>query len=127
MNRNDTSAETMSPDEYAELVRDARTLVAAVERAVRRTGAVFAVALGLTVAATALGLDLVATLAAVVAVIAFTAALVSLMARIALGPVPAEVAPAASSGAVEAPQIGSARAATGSGAATGENRRILRK
>lgn len=88
MNRNDN----LSPSEYADLVHDARELVAAVERAVRRTGAVFVVTMGLTVAATALGLDLVASLAAVVAVIAFTAALVSLMARIAIGPMPAEVA-----------------------------------
>ncbi|WP_129782907.1 hypothetical protein [Promicromonospora panici] len=89
MNRNDT----MSPTEYADLVRDARALVAAVERGVRRTGAVFVATMGLTVAGTALGLDLVASLAAVVAVTAFTAALVLLMARIALGPAPAEVAP----------------------------------
>lgn len=123
MNRNDN----LSPNEYAELVRDARQLVAAVERAVRRTGTVFAVALGLTVAATALGLDLVATLAAVVAVIAFTAALVSLMARIALGPMPTEVATTTPAEALPSPANGSGGPATGSGAATGENRRILRK
>lgn len=117
MNRNDN----LSPTEYAELVRDARELVAAVERAVRRTGAVFAATLGLTVAATALGLDLVATIAAVVAVTAFTTALVSLMARIALGPMPAEVATTTPAQALPSAAIGSGRPATGSGAATAEN------
>ncbi|MCP2266401.1 hypothetical protein ACFQHV_06540 [Promicromonospora thailandica] len=121
MNRNDTSTEGMSPAEYAELVREGRELVAAVERATRRTGAVFVVTMGLTIAATALGLPVVGEVAAVVAVIAFTAALVMLMARIALGPMPAEVGPAAPSGAVAVPQIGSGSPATGSGAATAEN------
>ena len=117
MNSNDN----LSPTEYAELVHDARELVAAVERAVRRTGAVFAVALGVTVAATALGLDLVASLAAVVAVIAFTAALVSLMCRIALGPVPAEVAATTPAEAPPSAANGSGRPATGSGPATARN------
>lgn len=93
MNRNDTSTEGMSPAEYAELVGQARELVTAVERAIRRTGAVFVTALGLTIAATALGLDLVATLAAALAVTALAAALVTVIARIALGPMPPEVAP----------------------------------
>lgn len=127
MNRNDTSTEDMSPAEYAELVRDARELVTAVERATRRTGAVFVATLGLTVAATALGLPVVGEVAAVVAVIAFTVALVMLMARIALGPMPAEVAHTTPAEAPPSPANGSARAATGSAAATGGNRRILRK
>ncbi|GAA4692093.1 hypothetical protein APR04_005774 [Promicromonospora umidemergens] len=117
MNSNDN----LSPTEYADLVRDARQLVAAVERAIRRTGAVFVAAIGLTVAATALGLDLVASLAAVVAVTAFTAALVSLMARIALGPMPAEVATTTPAEALPIPANGSGRPATGSGRATAEN------
>ncbi|MFC8797893.1 hypothetical protein ACFT2C_09170 [Promicromonospora sp. NPDC057138] len=117
MNRNDN----LSPTEYAELVRDARQLVAAVERAVRRTGAVFVVTMGLTVAATALGLDVVASLAAVVAVASFAVALVSLMARIALGPMPAEVATTTPAALVEHPANGSAGPATGSGTATAEN------
>ena len=121
MNHNDTSAETMSPAEHAQLVREARELVTAVERATRRTGTVFVTASGIAVAATALGVPVVGEVAAVVAVIAFTAALVTLMARIALGPMPAEVVPAAPSGAVEALQIGSASPATGSGPATGVN------
>ncbi|WP_129787732.1 hypothetical protein [Promicromonospora panici] len=123
MNRNDN----LSPTEYAALVRDARALVAAVERGVRRTGAVFAVTMGLTVAGTALGLDLVASLAAVVAVTAFTAALVLLVARIALGPAPTEVGVTTPAGLIEHPANGSGRPATGSGAATPTNRRILRK
>jgi hypothetical protein len=127
MNRNDTNVEAMSPAECAELVRDARELVTAVERATRRTGALFVAALGLTVGSTALNLPVVGEVAAVVAVIAFTVALVMLMARIALGPMPAEVAPTAPSAVVEVPHIGSARPATGSGPATGENRKILRK
>lgn len=123
MNRNDN----LSPTEYAELVRDARELVAAVERAIRRTGAVFVVTMGLTVAATALGLELVAPLAAVVAVIAFAAALISLMVRIALGPMPAEVATTAPAGAPPSLVIGSAGPATGSGPATAENGAISTK
>ena len=59
MNQDDN----LSPTEYAELVRDARQLVAAVERAVRRTGAVFVTASGIAVAGMALGLDLVASVA----------------------------------------------------------------
>lgn len=91
MNHTDeTPAETMSPAEYAELARDARELVTAVERATRCTGAVFVAALGLTIAATALGLPVVGEVTAVVAVAAFTAALVMLMARIGLGPMPPE-------------------------------------
>ncbi|GAB4087053.1 hypothetical protein GCM10028784_36830 [Myceligenerans cantabricum] len=117
MNSNDN----LSPTEYAELVRDARELVAAVELAVRRTGAVFVVALGVTVASKALGLDLVATIAAVVAVIAFTATLVTVMCRIALGPAPAEVAHTTPAALIENPAIGSGRPATGSGPATAEN------
>ena len=117
MNRNDN----LSPTEYAELVRDARELVAAVERAIRRTGAVFVIAAGGAVAGTALGLDLVASLAAVVAVIAFAAALISLMVRIALGPMPAEVAETTPADVVEHPSTGSAGPATGSGSATAEN------
>jgi hypothetical protein len=123
VNRNDN----LSPTEYAELVRDARELVAAVERAVRRTGTVFVAAMGLAVAATALGLDLIASLAAVVAVIAFTAALVSLMARIAIGPMPAEVATTTPAEALLSAASGSGSPATGSGPATATNRRILRK
>lgn len=117
MNRNDN----LSLTEYAELVRDARELVAAVERAVRRTGTVFVVTMGLTVAATALGLDLVASLAAVVAVIAFTAALVSLMARIAIGPMPAKVAATTPAEAPPSMANGSGGPATGSGTATARN------
>jgi membrane glycosyltransferase len=123
VNRNDN----LSPTEYAELVRDARELVAAVERAVRRAGIVFVVTMGLTVAATALGLDLIASLAAVVAVIAFTAALVSLMVRIAIGPMPAEVATTTPAEALPSAANGSGGPATGSGPATATNRRILRK
>jgi hypothetical protein len=117
VNRNDN----LSPTEYAELVRDARQLVAAVERAVRRTGVVFVAAMGLTVAGTALGLDLVATLAALVAVTALTAALISLMARIAIGPMPAEVATTTPAEAPPSPATGSGRPATGSGPATARN------
>ncbi|WP_454858437.1 hypothetical protein [Promicromonospora soli] len=117
MNSNDN----LSPTEYAELVRDARELVAAVERAVRRTGAVFVVTMGLTVAATALGLDLVASITAVVAVIAFAATLISLMARIAIGPMPAEVATTTPTEAPPSLANGSAGPATGSGPATAEN------
>ncbi|MFI2365658.1 hypothetical protein [Promicromonospora sp. NPDC019610] len=117
MNSNDS----LSPTEYAELVRDARELVAAVECAVRRTGAVFVASLGVTVAATALGLDLVATLAALVAVTAFVAALVTVMVRISLGPMPAEVAHTTPAEALPSAAIGSGRPATGSGAATAEN------
>lgn len=117
MNRNDN----LSPTEYAELVRDARQLVAAVERAVRRTGAVFVAALGLTVAATALRVPVVGEVAAVVAVIAFAAALVSLMCRIALGPMPAEVATTTPAGALPGTANGSGSPATGSGPATAEN------
>ncbi|WP_275001238.1 hypothetical protein [Promicromonospora iranensis] len=117
MNRNDT----MTPQEYAGLVRDARELAAAVERAVRRTGAVFVVTMGVTVASTALGLDLVASLAAVVAVASLAVALVSLVARIALGPMPAEVTHAAPAGPGETAPNGSGRPATGSGTATAEN------
>lgn len=123
MNQNDN----LSPQEYSDLVRDARELVAAVERAGRRTGVVFVVTMGLTVAATALGLDLIASLTAVIAVIAFTAALVSLMARIAIGPMPAEVT--TTTPAEDPPSLanGSGTPATGSGPATATNRRILRK
>ncbi|MFJ3403455.1 hypothetical protein [Promicromonospora sp. NPDC090134] len=117
MNSNDN----LSPTEYADLVRDARELVAAVERAVRRTGTVFVVAMGLTVAATALRVPVVGEVAAVVAVTAFTAALVSLMARIALGPMPAEVAATTPAGALPSPANGSGGPATGSGPATAEN------
>ncbi|WP_369370760.1 hypothetical protein AB1046_18510 [Promicromonospora sp. Populi] len=117
MNRNDN----LSPTEYADLVRDARELIAAVERAIRRTGAVFVVTMALTVAATALGLELVASLAAVVAVTAFTAALVSLMVRIAIGPMPAEVATTTPAALVEHPANGSGGPATGSGPATAGN------
>ena len=113
--------DTMSPAEYAELVRDARAVVAAVERAVRRTAVVFVVALSVTVATSALGLDLVATIASVIAVIAFTAALLMLMARIALGPMPVEVAPTTPAGAVESAPNGSGGPATSSGPATAEN------
>ncbi|MEV0891425.1 hypothetical protein [Promicromonospora sp. NPDC050262] len=121
MNRNDTSTETMSPAEYAELVRDARELVTAVERAVRRTGAVFVAAMGLTMAATALRVPVVGEVAAVVAVIAFTAALLTLVCRIAIGTMPAEVAAAAPAEVLPSPANGSGRPATGSEAATAEN------
>ncbi|MEU4364376.1 hypothetical protein [Promicromonospora sp. NPDC023987] len=117
MNRNDN----LSPTEYAELVRDARQLVTAVERAIRRTGAVFAVTMGLTVAGSALGLDLIASLAAVVAVTAFTAALVTIMCRLTLGPMPDEVATTTPAEASPGLANGSARPATGSGPATAEN------
>lgn len=117
MNENDN----LSPAEYAELARDARAVVAAVERAVRRTTAVFVVALGLTVAASALGLDLAATIAAALTVTAFTAALVTLMIRIALGAPPAEVAVTTPAEASPGLANGSGGPATGSGPATAEN------
>lgn len=123
----DARTERMSPAEYAELVRDARAIVAAVERGTRRTAAVFVLTLGATVGASALGWDLAATLTCVVAVIAFTVSLLLLMARIALGAPPAEVADTTPAGPVENPANGSGGPATGSGPATAENRRILRK
>lgn len=116
MNSNDN----LSPTEYAELVRDARELVVAVERAVRRTGAVFVAAMGLTVAATALRVHVVGEVAAVIAVTAFVAALVSLMVRISLGPMPAEVATTPAE-ALPSSTNGSGTPATGSGPATAEN------
>jgi membrane glycosyltransferase len=121
------SNDNLSPTETAELIRDARQLVAAVERAVRRTGAVFIAAMGLTVAGAALELDLVASLAAIVTVAAFAAALVTLMARIALGPMPADVATTTPTEAPPGAANGSGTPATGSGPATATNRRILRK
>lgn len=120
MNRNDNPAETLSPTEYAELVRDAHEVIAAVERAISRTAATFALFLGLTITTTALHLPVAPTLAAVIAVVAFGAAVILVMIRIYLGPVP-EVAPTAPSPVLPAPGIGSAAPATGSGPATTEN------
>ncbi|WP_419704592.1 hypothetical protein [Promicromonospora sp. NFX87] len=124
MNRNDN----LSSAEYAELVHAARKLVAAVERAIHRSEVVFAVAMGLTIAASLLGLDLVATITSVIAVGALGGGLILLMARLALGPAPAEVAITTTpTELVEHPANGSAGPATGSGPATATNRRILRK
>lgn len=117
MNRNDD----LSSAEYAELVRAASDLVAAVERAIHRSEVVFAVALGLTIAASLLDLDPVAKITSVVAVGALGGGLILLMARLALGPAPAEVATTAPAELVEHPANGSAGPATGSGPATAEN------
>jgi hypothetical protein len=117
VNRNDN----LSPTEYADLVRAARELVAAVERAIHRSEVVFAVAMGLTIAASLLNLQPVATTTSVVAVGALGGGLILVMARIALGPMPAEVAHTAPAEALPSPANGSARPATGSGPATAEN------
>lgn len=108
--------EHTSPEEHAALVRDARALIAAMERGVRRTGAVFVIAMFVTVAATALGLDYIASGASVVGVVAFATALIILMARIALGDAPApldeattDVARSAPQGSDAAPETGSSR------------------
>lgn len=116
MNQNDD----MTPQEYADLVRDARALVAGMERATRRTATVFVIAMGATIAATALDLDPIASFSSVIAVLAFASALILLMARIALGPAPAEVATTTPAGALSSPANGSAGPATGSGPATAE-------
>lgn len=112
--------DTMTPTEYAELVRDARAIVAAMERALRRTGAVFAVASVLTVAAVVLRLELAASITSVIAAGAFGAAVLLLVARLALGDAPGDADPAPV-WVVESVADGSARPATGSGPATAEN------
>jgi VIT1/CCC1 family predicted Fe2+/Mn2+ transporter len=117
-----STTEQMSPQERAELVRDANALIDAIEAGITRTGAVYVAASAVTVAALALGLTPVAGVVAVVAVLALIAAVVLVVARISLGPAP-EPLP----GTVpEVAQVAE-RPATGSAPATPENRRNMRK
>ena len=117
MNRTDT----MTPAEHAELVRDARTIIAAVERALTRTTAVFVAASVLTIAAMVLNLLPVASITASVALGAFGLALLLLVARIALGPVPDEVATTTPVEPLADRGTGSGSPATGSSPATPAN------
>jgi hypothetical protein len=112
----------MSPQEHAELVRDATTLVNAIETGITRTGFLFVVASVVTVAALALGLNPVADVVSVVAALAFGAALVLVVTRISLGPAP-EPLPEATA---EVAQVAE-RPATGSAPATPENGGISTK
>jgi VIT1/CCC1 family predicted Fe2+/Mn2+ transporter len=79
---------TTSQQEHAELVRDARALIAGIERLIRRTGAVFVTASALTILAMAFDLRTLASITSTAAVLAFMAALVVVVARISLGAVP---------------------------------------
>lgn len=117
MNRTDT----MTPAEHAELVRDARTIITAVERALQRTTAVFVAASVLTIAAMVLNLLPVASVTSAIALGAFGLALLLLVTRVALGPVPDEVATTTPVQAPADPATGSGSPATGSSAATPGN------
>lgn len=117
-----STTEQMNPAEHAALVRDAITLVNAVESGITRTGAVFASASALTVANLALGLRPVAEVLAAVAALAFLAAVVLVITSIALGPAP-EPLPEVATGVAQVAE----RPATGSAPATGENGGISTK
>jgi len=117
-----STTEQMTPAEHAALVRDAITLVNAVETGITRTGAVFASASVLTVANLALGLRPVAQVLAAVAALAFLAAVVLVVTRIALGPAP-EPLPEVATGVAQVAE----RPATGSAPATPENGGISTK
>ncbi|MFE7506538.1 hypothetical protein [Promicromonospora sp. NPDC057488] len=117
-----STTEQMTPAEHAALVRDAITLVNAVETGITRTGAVFASASALTVANLALGLHPVAQVLAAVAALAFLAAVVLVVTRIALGPAP-EPLPEVATGVAQVAE----RPATGSAPATPENGGISTK
>lgn len=113
-----STTEQMSPQEHAELVRDATTLVNAIETGITRTGFVFVAASAATVAALALGLTLVGSYVAMVAALALIAAVILVATRIYLGPAP-EPLP-------EVAQVAE-RPATGSAPATPENGGISTK
>jgi VIT1/CCC1 family predicted Fe2+/Mn2+ transporter len=117
-----STTERMSPQEHAELVRDANALINAIETGISRTGAVYVAASVVTLAALALGLTPVAAVVATVAVLAFAAALLLVVTRISLGPAPEPLPEAAT----EVAQVAE-RPATGSAPATSENRRNMRK
>ena len=106
--------EHMNRQEHAELVRDARALIAAMERGVRRAGAVFATASALTVAAMLADLRPVASVTALVAVLAFMGALVAVCGRITLGDAPAPLDEAATDVARSDPRGSDAAPGTGS-------------
>lgn len=110
---------TTSQQEHAELVRDARALIAGIERLIRRTGAVFVAASVVTVLAMAFDLRNLASIASVVAVLAFMAALVVVVARISLGAVPE---PLDETDAATWPVAGSAPHPAEDGPETGSNR-----
>ncbi|GAA2242847.1 hypothetical protein GCM10010413_51940 [Promicromonospora sukumoe] len=120
-----TTTEQMDPQEYAALVRDANALVNAIETGITRTGFVFVSASALTVAHLAFGLAPVAQVLAAVAALAFLAAVVLVVTRISLGPVPEPLpeGPEAATGVAQVAQS----PATGSGSATAENRVIPTK
>lgn len=120
-----STTEQMTPQEHAELVRDANALVNAIETGITRTGFVFVAASVVTIAAQALGLTPVASVIALVATLAFLAALLLVVTRIYLGPAPAPL-PEGFETATEVAQVAQSPA-TGSGSATAENRVIPTK
>lgn len=120
-----STTEQMSPQEHAELVRDAHALINAIETGITRTGLVFAAASVVTIAALALGLTPVAEVVSVIAALAFGAALILVVTRISLGPAP-EPLPEGSEAATEVAQVAE-RPATGSAPATAENGGISTK
>ncbi|GAB3172379.1 hypothetical protein GCM10027059_41980 [Myceligenerans halotolerans] len=112
-----------SSPEAAELIRDARALVAGVEKGISYVGVLFALTVAATIAAMKADLRIIAAVAALLAVVAFAAALLGILFRITLGDPPApaaEAAPATPAPVAEPP-------ATSSAATTGENPVILRK
>ncbi|GAB4084089.1 hypothetical protein GCM10028784_07190 [Myceligenerans cantabricum] len=72
----------------AELVRDARALVAGIETGISSAGALFALAAAATIAAMKAHLHTLAAVAALLAVVAFAAVLLGVLFRIALGDPP---------------------------------------
>jgi hypothetical protein len=117
-----STTEQMSPQEHAELVRDANALINAIETGITRTGFLFVGASAVTVAALALGLTLVGSYVAMVAALALIAAVILVATRIYLGPAPQPL-PEATTGVAQVAK----RPATGSAPATPENRVIPTK
>ncbi|GAB4087021.1 hypothetical protein GCM10028784_36510 [Myceligenerans cantabricum] len=74
--------------EAAELIRDARALIAAVETGITRVGILFALAAAATIAAMKADLHVIAEATALIALIAFAAALLGVLFRITLGDPP---------------------------------------
>ncbi|GAB3175110.1 hypothetical protein GCM10027059_48360 [Myceligenerans halotolerans] len=127
----------LTPDEVADLVRDARALVAGVEKGITRIGVVFALAVAATIAAMKANWHMIAEVTALVAVVAFAGVLLGVAFRITLGDPPEPLDDASRRGVEAAPgrpadprpaaPNGSGKPATGSGPATARNRMIPRK
>ena len=117
--------EQMTPQEHAELVRDANALITATETGITRTGFVFVTASTLTIAALALNQRAIGAVVAVVALAALVLATLLVITRVYLGD-DIESLTDVSEGASEVAQVAESPA-TGSAPATPENRVIPTK